>query len=671
MRRSAVIFALLAAAGTAGAGPLRALDREDYRGRLHAFWLGQCIANWTGLTTEAIRTDPPFLTDLDWGSIGNQNQPIGFITNQDPWLADDDTDIEYTYIHLLHTLGHNSLTPDDIRDGWISHINRFIWVSNASARDLMNRGVTPPMTGSISCNGNWQKIDAQLTTEIFGAVAPGMIAHALELGDLPVRTTSAGYATHAAQFYIALYAAAATADPALPLPDRIRAMVEQARAIIPDSSKSADVIDYVLADFDTNPDLDNWERTRDRVHLRFQALLPDAFHGFPSPASLAYRYNHWFESSVNLATGLIALLYGQGDYARTVQIGALSGWDSDNGTATMGGLLGLLLGPGAITDAFPDVTFSDRFDILRTRDNLPDYLPGDPQAQDTLTLLADRMIPLVERAIVEAGGVVDSVRGRWLLPPPDSTNPVTVLDAHSANNAVRRTGGSVATASSVNSNPQPGYGLGSFWHLLIGNGLENSFAGHEIDPFLAQSYSTMLDGTPPGSIQTLSITYSIPTPVKAVRFIEGNHFPWGDRTLEGGWFDAATVQVRVGGIWLDPADAGAGSVTLSEPLDPTIPCQQIDFIFENPVAATGVRITGPAGGAQAFVTCCELDALAPMPARPLPFDLTGDGAVDLEDLYKAHAQPVDLDHDGVADTDDTRYMAARLRWLEWQDISTR
>jgi len=671
MRPSVVILALLAAAGTASAGPLRALDREDYRDRLHAFWLGQCIANWTGLTTEGIRINPPFLTDLDWGATGNQNQPIGFITNQNPWLADDDTDIEYVYIHLLHTLGRNLLTPADIRGGWISHINRFIWVSNASARELMNRGITPPMTGAISCNGNWQKIDAQLTTEIFGAVAPGMIAHALELGDLPVRTTSAGYATHAAQFYIALYAAAATADPSLPLPDRIRAIIDHARAVIPDSSKSADVIDYVLADFDTNPDLNNWERTRDRVHLRFQALQPDAFHGFPSPASLGYRYHSWVESSVNLATGLIALLYGQGDFARTVQIGTLSGWDSDNGTATMGGLLGLLLGSQAITDAFPSATFSDRFDILRTRDNLPDYLPGDIQAQDTLALLADRMIPLVERAIVEAGGVVDPVRGRWLLPPPDSTNPVTVLDARSANNAVRRAGGGIATASSVNSSPQPGYGLGSFWHLLIGNGLENSFAGLEPDPFLAQPYSTMLDGTPVGSIQTLSVTYSIPTPVKAVRFIEGNHYPSGDRLLEGGWFTSATVQVRVGGVWLNPADAGAGSVTLSEPLDHTIPCQQIDFVFENHVVATGVRITGPAGGAQAFVTCHELDALAPMPARPVPFDRTGDGAVDLEDLYKAHAQPVDLDHDGVADVDDTRYMAARLRWLEWQDTSTR
>ena len=47
------------------------------------------------------------------------------------------------------------------------------------------------------------------------------------------------------------------------------------------------------------------------------------------------------DASVNLATGVMALLYGNGDYKRTVQIATLSGWDSDNSTASLGGLFGL------------------------------------------------------------------------------------------------------------------------------------------------------------------------------------------------------------------------------------------------------------------------------------------------------------------------------------------
>ncbi len=664
-----VLGMMLGSGAIASAAPLRQIDRQDYESRLHAMWLGECIANWTGLTTEGIRTDPPFLTDADWGSTGNQNQPIGFILNQNPWSADDDTDIEYVYLHLLHSLGHNALTPPEIRQGWIDHINRFIWVSNASARALMDLGVAPPMTGMGAVNGNWQRIDAQLTTEFFGAFAPGMTARALEMGDLPIRTTASGYAAHASQFFVALYAAAATVDHSLPLPQQIMTIVQQARDVIPDTSKSADVIDYVLADFATNPDINDWERTRDRIHTRFQALQPDLFHGFPSPASRGYRYNNWFESSVNLATGLIALLYGQGDYARTVQIGTLSGWDSDNGTATMGGLLGLLGGADAITQSFPSATFSDGFDILRTRDNLPDYLPADAAAQDTFTLMASRMIPIIEREIIAAGGAVDAVNGRWLLPPPRDDNPLTILDERSANNRVRRQGGVVSTSSSASSNPLSGYGLGQFWHLMIANAEELSFKGHEPDSFGFQFYSTQNAGAAPGSVQTLTVGYTLPSPVQTIRFFEGRHYPFGSQTLEGGWFQTASVEVRVGGQWLSPQAAGAGAVSMPVPLDPVIPFQIIDFVFENPVSATGVRITGPVGGSAAFVTCCELDALAPDPGHALAFDISGDGAVSVEDLYIAHTFPVDLDADGITNRDDRMYLQARLRWLEPQDMT--
>jgi len=32
--------------------PYIAIDRATYHNQLHGFWLGQCIANWTGLITE-------------------------------------------------------------------------------------------------------------------------------------------------------------------------------------------------------------------------------------------------------------------------------------------------------------------------------------------------------------------------------------------------------------------------------------------------------------------------------------------------------------------------------------------------------------------------------------------------------------------------------------------
>src|SRR5690606_18157990 len=120
---------------------------------------------------------------------------------QDPWGSDDDTDIEYTYLTLMNGKNSPHLTAEDIVMGWKYHIDEWIWVSNRSARTLMDRGVMPPATSIGTINRENLQIDAQLTTEFFGALAPGLPAKALELANLPIRTTASGHAAHAAQFH--------------------------------------------------------------------------------------------------------------------------------------------------------------------------------------------------------------------------------------------------------------------------------------------------------------------------------------------------------------------------------------------------------------------------------------------------------------------------------------
>ena len=68
------------------------ISKSAYKDHLMGFWLGSCIGNWTGLPTENRRVDFPFFTDDDFGE-GKFN----FVLDQDPWGADDDTDIEYIY----------------------------------------------------------------------------------------------------------------------------------------------------------------------------------------------------------------------------------------------------------------------------------------------------------------------------------------------------------------------------------------------------------------------------------------------------------------------------------------------------------------------------------------------------------------------------------------------
>jgi hypothetical protein len=303
------------------------------------------------------------------------------------------------YMRAMTEAGTTHLTPSDIRDAWRTHIlpDIYVWVSNAQARNLFDASpvVMPPSTGFIAANDQAWMIDAQLTTELFGALSPGRPAHALQLADLPMRTTASGHALHAAQFYAVLYSLASVVRQDLSPEEQIDCLVLGARELIPSTSKARDVIDFVIEAHHRHPG--DWETARDAIALRYQS--EDEASGF--------TYLEWYESSVNLAGGLLALLYGHGDLVRTIQVGALSGWDSDNGTATMGGLLGLMHGEAWVREEIARTstrTLSSDYRIARTRVNFPDDVV-------TLTEISDELIPLVEDAVMETGG---SVSDGWL-----------------------------------------------------------------------------------------------------------------------------------------------------------------------------------------------------------------------------------------------------------------
>jgi hypothetical protein len=652
-------------------GAHRILDRTEYATRLRALWLGECIANWTGLRTEGLVSTPPFLTDADWGTSPFPDRPWAFLDVflwDNPWKADDDTDVEYVYLHAMHTLGVNRLTPDQIASQWIDHINSYIWVSNAAARALMSAGVKPPMTAlaqgldPAAPADSSLMIDAQLTTEMFGVLCPGMPDRALQMADLPIRTTARGHAMHAAQFYALCYSLASQVDRSSSGRQQAIWLVQEARKYIPDSSKAADIIDFVLADFLANPDPDDWESTRDRVYQRYQG---DA-------TANGFVYRAWYESSTNLACGVMALLYGQMDFVRTIQIGTLSGWDSDNGTATMGGLVAFVQGQ-AFLDMYSWV--SDNFWITRTRDDLPDYTPGPTfDGEDTFTLMARRMLPIIDREVVAAGGCAavgpaspsGAPAGTWLLPPGGAgpgvshalalaRSPSQQEFARSANWSVRLAGGSVTPSTDVPGAPEAGYGWAS--PGFIADGLESDARGlEEFGSPRGYCSTQRAGGNTPATPQFFTVTYDRPVQVHTIRFIGGRTFQSG--SVQGGWYESVTPQVLVGGEWQTPA------LALLPPASTSSFAIQ-DFVLAAPVFATGVRVVGLPGGQDAFVTCMELDALAPPPDPMSPtFDLSGDGRRSIDDLYAWHAQPVDLDADGTPSAADLDYLERAVRFNE-------
>jgi hypothetical protein len=404
-----------------------ALSRKAYYEKLQGFWLGTCIANWTGLVTEmdkignigAVKTGN-FYTRNDWGkpdqpSIWGQGLPsklsptidFVFAAADSAWGADDDTDIEYIYQELLLEHQTSVLNGNQIRDGWLKHIKseeeNYLWVSNQKAFDLMKAGMIPPATGDPANNPEYEMIDAQLTTEIFGLFAPARPDVALKMALLPIQNTARENSQWIAEFYVTMFSLASAADKTLPIKDQLLWMAEQAKERLPQTSYARSMYDYVKSKYVQGIP---WEQTRDSVYHRYQVQSMDGY----NLTSRNLYCNACFAAGINFASSLISLFYGEGNLPETIKVGTLAGWDSDNPTATWGGLLGFMIGKEGVEKAF-NGKFANRFDIQRTR------IGFEQTRFDTFEHMALKGIWIIDRVVQEEmRGGVDLKNNLWYLP---------------------------------------------------------------------------------------------------------------------------------------------------------------------------------------------------------------------------------------------------------------
>ena len=403
------------------------ISRSNYYDKLYGFWLGQCIANWTGLITEMdkignignIKTGN-FYTRENWGGFDQPNiwtkesfvidttKIIDFVfkNKNEIWGSDDDTDIEYMYQYL--TLNNsNILTGKEIREGWLNHIKpeeeNYLWVSNQKAFDLMNQGILPPETGEPSNNEFYNMIDAQLTTEIFGLFSPTRPDFAIRMAELPIKTTARGEAQEIAEFYVRMHSLASNPKEFNSIKENIFWIANESRKYLSDNNYPAKMYDFTEALYNSGV---TWEEARDSIYSRYQVEQKD---GYDITSKNLYC-NGCFAAGINFASSLVSLFYGEGDIKNTIKIGTLSGWDSDNPTSTWGGLIGFLIGKEMIEKEF-NTNFSSKFNIHRTRQNFPN------NGIDSFNYMAAEGIKVIDRVVEkELKGKINLVKNTWVIP---------------------------------------------------------------------------------------------------------------------------------------------------------------------------------------------------------------------------------------------------------------
>ncbi|UCG58492.1 MAG: ADP-ribosylglycohydrolase family protein [Phycisphaerales bacterium] len=370
MRYRILLLVLVLLLNTVGVCPVAAdtieLSAEVLRDKIRGGLLGQMLGNLNGLKHEMKYIDEP-----------------GNVTEYTPALpegarTDDDTDLEWVYIYIMQAEDEIYLSPERITQLWKRRINRGIWCSNRFARNLMDLGFKPPLTGSFILNP-WAdfNISGQFLCETFALMAPAMPQTASCIGLNYTRVAIDLEPAQTTQLFCTMIATAFVEND-------IDAILDAGVAALDPDSAVREIVNDVRGWFREHPH--DWRRTRSLVKEKY------------SRHNGKMRDRNGYE--LNTASTIAALVYGQGDFRRTLMTAFNFGWDADNNAATSGTIVGVVTGyRGMLSQGWQIV---DRYENTK-RDNMP--------TDETITSFADRIIDLAGKVIAQRGGQRTLIHG--------------------------------------------------------------------------------------------------------------------------------------------------------------------------------------------------------------------------------------------------------------------
>ena len=329
-------------AGEAGeaSGTIRSLTAAEYYQKVHGAWLGEAVAGALGMSVEGMhkRDLKPFLEELgQWPLTGyiKTVPPIRRQSRRQSYTADnwgptgfgpdDDSLYQIANLLLIEEKGPD-ITSQDIADKWLASFSVFE-AQNCGravrvAEELLKKGVRPPESGQHEMG---EFMGGQMKGEFWGFLLPGNPAAAAEYGRIDAEVSF-----HTDGVYGEMFMAALTAE-AFFESDPVK-LLEAGLAMIPAECDYARCIRDVMEWHRQWPD--DWEQAHEQIDAKWAPEGRDKNRRvFP-----------------NNAVNALALLYGRGDFEKTISIAVMAGWDTDTNAGDVGPVMGVILGPGAIAE---------------------------------------------------------------------------------------------------------------------------------------------------------------------------------------------------------------------------------------------------------------------------------------------------------------------------------
>ncbi|MDX2284780.1 MAG: ADP-ribosylglycohydrolase family protein [Bacteroidia bacterium] len=324
--RLAALTACLAACSAppaAQAPPLPAqavFTRAQLEDKLKGGWAGQTIGVTFGGPTE-FRYQ---------GSMINDYQPIewydGYIRRTMETIPGlyDDLYMDLTFVEVFDRLGLDA--PAAAHAQAYAEAGYMLWHANQAGRYNVLQGIQPPASGHWLQNPHADDIDFQIEADFSGIMSPGMPNTAAQIGDSIGHIMNYGDGWYGGVYVGAMYALAYVSDD-------IGQIVREALRTIPPQSTFHQCISDVIRWHAQYPD--DWKRTWFEVQRKWSDDI-----GCPDGVFSAFN----IDAKLNAAYIVLGLLYGEGDFTRTMEVATRAGQDSDCNPSSAGGILGVMLG---------------------------------------------------------------------------------------------------------------------------------------------------------------------------------------------------------------------------------------------------------------------------------------------------------------------------------------
>ena len=304
------------------------IEKETMMDKIMGAWAGQAIGCTYGGPTE-FRYQ---------GTVIDDSIRIEWPDGQMKWYYDnasglyDDLYMDLTFVEVFHRDGLDA--PVDSFAKAYAYAGYPLWHANQAGRYNILRGIMPPESGYWENNPHADDIDYQIEADYAGIMSPGMPNTASGISDKIGHIMNYGDGWYGGVFVGAMYALAYRYD-------NVEQVVEQALLTIPEESKFRQCMDDVVAWHKENPT--DWKQTWQKVEEKWsdEAGCPDGV-----------RCVFDIDALINSAYIVIGLLYGEGDFGKTLEIATRCGQDSDCNPASAGGILGCILGYSQIPEAW-------------------------------------------------------------------------------------------------------------------------------------------------------------------------------------------------------------------------------------------------------------------------------------------------------------------------------